>query len=47
MIVDQDGTELLPRSSGLQIPEPITTKTNVVELYFCSDEGFKVILSEV
>ena len=51
VIVDGDGTELLPKSCGSQIPEKIETQTNLAILVFVSDssdteKGFQASLSD-
>merc|ERR1712223_720139 len=38
VIVDGDGSELLPKSCGSQIPEKIETKTNLAILVFFSND---------
>ena len=50
MIIDGDGSELLPRSCNITIPEPITTRTSQATLIFFSDtslieRGFQADLS--
>ena len=52
MIVDGDGSVLLPKKCGSEIPAPVTTNTNTAVVMFHSDgsetkQGFKLKWSTV
>ena len=51
-VIDGDGTELLPKSCGDQIPENFTSRTNTATVKFHSDvsetrEGFRLEYSQI